>query len=343
MFLLLPHLYLSSIYTSLPPVGQFLLNWLPSGLAVRLNRWKAVLLGAVFYQYCIRYPEHAKKLIKGGMYKEVEGVMSREEFEKHFNPPYNPWEQRFCLAPGGDFFEPIRFHPHGFGLVICLCLEPGHGLAPVYDLGFGLHDCWDHHHHPSIHPSQTVPICINNTFISTIIRQGKASMVTGHIDHLTEKGIQMKDGQHVDADFIISATGLTMQPNFPFSTMKVFIDGKEYNAPDHLVYNGIMISDVPNFAFIMGYTNASWTLKADIVSLYFSKLLNYMRDSKVARVMPKENPEDKVVKENVTGGLTSGYFARSASVLPKQGTTFPWKGGVNYLMDLVRIAFHNLP
>lgn len=262
------------------PVGQFLLNWLPSGLAVRLNRWKAVLLGAIFYQYCVRYPEHAKKLIKGGMYKEVKGVMSREEFEKHFNPPYNPWEQRFCLAPGGDFFEPIR--------------------------------------------------------------QGKASMVTGHIDHLTEKGIQMKDGQHVDADFIISATGLTMQQNFPFSTMKIFIDGKEYNAPDHLVYNGIMISDVPNFAFIMGYTNASWTLKADIASLYFSKLLNYMRDSKVARVMPKENPEDMVVKENVTGGLTSGYFARAGNVLPKQGSKFPWQGGVNYLVDLVRITFQGL-
>ena len=85
--------------------------------------------------------------------------MSKEEFEKHFTPPYYPWQQRFCLAPGGDFFEPIR--------------------------------------------------------------DGKASIVTDHIDHLTETGIQMKNGQHVEADFIISATGLTLQKNFPFSTMKV--------------------------------------------------------------------------------------------------------------------------
>ena len=105
--------------------------------------------------------------------------------------------------------------------------------------------------------------------------------MTGHIDTLTERGIEMKSGEKVEADFIISATGLTMQKNFPFSTIKVAIDGEEYKAPDHLMYNGIMIGDVPNFAFVMGYTNASWTLKADIASIFFAKLLNYMRDNKV--------------------------------------------------------------
>ena len=113
------------------------------------------------------------------------------------------------------------------------------------------------------------------------VREGKATIVTGHIDTFTETGIEMKSGEKVEADFIISATGLTMQKNFPFSTMKVTIDGKAYKASDHLMYNGIMIGDVPNFAFVMGYTNASWTLKADIASLFFAKLLNYMRDNKV--------------------------------------------------------------
>ena len=113
------------------------------------------------------------------------------------------------------------------------------------------------------------------------VREGKATIVTGHIDTFTETGIEMKSGEKVEADFIISATGLTMQKNFPFSTMKVTIDGEDYKASDHLMYNGIMIGDVPNFAFVMGYTNASWTLKADIASLFFAKLLNYMRDNKV--------------------------------------------------------------
>jgi len=257
------------------PIAKFFNDWLPQGLAVRLNRWKAVLLGSLFYQYCIRYPERAKKLIKAGMFNEVKSVMSEEEFDKHFTPPYNPWEQRFCLAPGGDFFAPIR--------------------------------------------------------------DGKASIVTGHIDTFTDKGIEMKGGEHVEADFIISATGLTMQQNFPFSTIKVTIDGKAYKAADHLLYNAMMVSDVPNFAFIVGYTNASWTLKADIAALYFTKLLNHMRDNNIAKVVPRENEDVK--RENFTGGLTSGYFLRSGNVMPKQGDKFPWKGGVNYILDLIQMTF----
>merc|ERR1711944_53631 len=115
------------------------------------------------------FPESVKRLIKKATRKQVKNVMSDEEVDKHFTPPYNPWEQRFCLAPGGDFFAPIR--------------------------------------------------------------EGKATIVTGHIDTLTETGIEMKSGEKVEADFFISATGLALQNNFPFSTMKVMIDGKEYRAP----------------------------------------------------------------------------------------------------------------
>jgi len=262
------------------PIANFVNTWLPESIAVRVNRWKAVLLGALFYQYCIRYPESAKRLIKKGMFKEVSSVMSEKEFEKHFTPPYNPWEQRFCLAPGGDFFAPIR--------------------------------------------------------------EGKATIVTGHIDTFTETGIEMKSGEKVEADFIISATGLTMQHNFPFSTMKVTIDGEEYKAPDHLMYNGIMIGDVPNFAFIMGYTNASWTLKADIASLFFAKLLNYMRDNKVAKVVPKEDPAVELKRQPVDGGLSSGYFSRAAEYMPKQGDKAPWQGGVNYILDLISMSLGGL-
>ena len=129
----------------------------------------------------------------------------------------------------------------------------------------------------------------------------------------------MKGGEHIEADFIISATGFTLQHNYPFSTIKVSVDGEEYRASKHIIYNGIMISDVPNMAFIMGYTNASWTLKADIASLFFTKLLNRMRDSNVVRVVPRKDPNDGVKKERFRGGLTSGYFARAANIMPKQG------------------------
>ena len=103
--------------------------------------------------------------------------------------------------------------------------------------------------------------------------------MTGHIDYITEKGIKMRSGEHVDADLIISATGLNMQRNFPFSTIKVSIDGEEYNAPDHMMYDSIMLSDIPNFAFIVGYTNASWTLKADISAVFITKLGRYLLPS----------------------------------------------------------------
>ena len=101
-------------------------------------------------------------------------------------------------------------------------------------------------------------------------------------------------------------------------------------------------SDVPNFAFVVGYTNASWTLKADIASLYFAKLLNYMRDNKVAKVVPREDPKDPVNHEAFDGGLSSGYFARAKDVLPKQGDRHPWKGGVNYIVDLISMSVKSL-
>ena len=150
----------------------------------------------------------------------------------------------------------------------------------------------------------------------------------------------MKDGQHVDADFIIAATGLTMQQNFPFSTMKVHIDGQEYKAADHLIYNAVMINDVPNFAFIIGYTNASWTLKADIASAYFTKLLNHMKENNVDKLVPKEDKMEEIKRVHFTGGLTSGYFARAGQILPKQGDKDPWDtGSNNYLYDLFNMTF----
>jgi len=263
------------------PVAQFFNTWLPARLAQPINRWKAVLLGFFFYLWCTTFPNKAKKFVKGVMYNEVKSVMSVEEFDKHFTPPYNPWQQRFCLAPGGDFFKPIR--------------------------------------------------------------DRKATMVTGHIDRFTETGILMKDGQHVDADFIIAATGLTMQQNFPFSTIKVNIDGQEYKAAEHLIYNAVMISDVPNFGFIIGYTNASWTLKADIASKYFTKVLNYMRDNRVDKLMPKENEMEEMKRVHFTGGLTSGYFARAGAIMPKQGDKPPWDTAANnYLYDLFYSTFKGM-
>merc|ERR1719510_1403190 len=133
-----------------------------------------------------------------------------------------------------------------------------------------------------------------------------------------------------------------MQQNFPFSTIKASVDGKEYKAVEHIMYMGIMLSDVPNFAFIMGYTNNSWTLKADIASVYFTKVLNYMKTNHISKMMPKENPEDGIEYQAFNGGLSSGYIARAGNVVPKQGNKSPWQGGANYILDLISLTFRSL-
>ena len=99
---------------------------------------------------------------------------------------------------------------------------------------------------------------------------------------------------------------------------------------------------MPNFAFIVGSANNSWTLKADIASLYFAKLLNYMRDNKVAKVVPREDPENPVNHKAFDAGLSSGYFARAKDILPKLGDKYPWVGGGNYILDLVSMSLKSL-
>ena len=181
--------------------------------------------------------------------------------------------------------------------------------------------------------------------LQSLNRERKATIVTGHIDHLTENGIKMKSGEHVDADFIISATGINLQHNFPFSTIKVSVDGEEYKAADHMIYNSVMLNNVPNFTFVVGYTNNAWTPKADLSAIFITKLMNYMRDNRIAKVVPRLSSD---VKESnfrgghFSGGLTSGYFARAANLMPKQGDRYPWRGGVNYIFDLISLAVGGL-
>eukprot|EP00037_Helgoeca_nana_P007512 m.68448 g.68448 ORF g.68448 m.68448 type:complete len:280 (-) comp18314_c0_seq5:210-1049(-) len=168
----------------------------------------------------------------------------------------------------------------------------------------------------------------------TAVREGKAKVVTGHIDTVTETGITMKGGERVDVDIIITATGLTLQPNFPMSTMEVTIDGKPYVAADTLIYKGCMISDVPNMTFTIGYANASWTLKADIVSKRVCRLLQRMRKGGDGMCVPR--PTDVEIDDTNVLGLSSGYLLRAQASMPKVGKEFPWDAEQNYLLDLWR-------
>ena len=109
--------------------------------------------------------------------------------------------------------------------------------------------------------------------------------------------------------------------------VKATIDGKEYTAKDHAIYKGVMLDNVPNCGFVFGYTNASWTLKADIASYYFTQMINYMKEHNIVKMMPVVDPEQDYSWTPFSGGLTAGYISRAAAVVPRIGDKAPWSGG----------------
>ncbi len=162
-----------------------------------------------------------------------------------------------------------------------------------------------------------------------ILRSGKASIETDQIEQFTEKGIQLKSGQHLDADIIVSATGLEIQI---LGGIKATIDGKPMDTSKHMLYQGIMVSDVPNMAMIIGYINASWTLKVDIAAEYICRMINYMDKNGYDEVIA-QGDQTELMEDTVMGSLSSGYIARAVDVMPKQGKHAPWNVTNNYLAD----------
>lgn len=162
-----------------------------------------------------------------------------------------------------------------------------------------------------------------------ILRNGKASVETDQIEKFTETGIQLKSGKHLDADIIVPATGLEIQI---MGGIKATVDNKPLNTSEHMLYNGIMVSDVPNMAMVIGYVNSSWTLKVDVVADYICRLFNYMDKHSYDEVVAPTD-HSAMLEETVMGEMTSGYIARAADQLPKQGTKAPWMATHNYLAD----------
>jgi len=185
------------------------------------------------------------------------------------------------------------------------------------------------HFTPSYNPWDQRLCVVPDGDLFKILREGKASVETDQVEKFTEKGILLKSGKHLDADIVISATGLQVQI---MGGVQATLDGKPINSSEHMLYNGIMLSDVPNMAMIIGYVNASWTLKVDIAAEYICRLLNYMDKNSYDEVIPSG---DKTVMEEdtVMGKLSSGYINRAAHELPKQGKRAPWQVTNNYLED----------
>lgn len=162
--------------------------------------------------------------------------------------------------------------------------------------------------------------------------QGNASVVTGHIDTITERGIRLRSGAHLDADVIVTATGLELEA---FGGGTLSIDGRELDLADQTTYRGMMLAGVPNFSFTVGYVNASWTLRADMVSRYMVRLWRSgekTRETIYAPVPPEEKGDRPLLD------LDAGYVRRGAHRFPRQGTERPWTYVQNYLVEIPELA-----
>jgi monooxygenase len=165
------------------------------------------------------------------------------------------------------------------------------------------------------------------------IRQGRASVVTDTIERFTEQGVQLLGGRELPADIVVLATGLKLNV---LGDVTVRIDGRPCDLGQTIAYKGMMLSDVPNLALTFGYTNASWTLKADLTAGYVCRLLRYMDRHGHAIAVPRR---DLAVLPRPFLTFTSGYVQRALAMLPKQGSQRPWQVYQNYFLDLLNIRY----
>jgi monooxygenase len=248
------------------PVAEFLSRWVPARIADPIVRAKNIAQLITLYQVSQRFPTFVKGLLRKGVVAQLpEGY----EVDTHFNPPYDPWDQRMCMVPDGDLF--------------------------------------------------------------TAIRRGDADIVTDQIETFTETGIRLRSGRELEADIVVTATGLNLQM---FGGAGLEVDGAPVHLPDTMAYRGMMLSGVPNLVFMIGYTNASWTLKVDLVAEYFCRLLGWMETHGKAVAVPQRDP---AVAERPLLDFDAGYVQRSIHELPKGGDRAPWTLAMNYAIDAVAL------
>jgi cation diffusion facilitator CzcD-associated flavoprotein CzcO len=184
------------------------------------------------------------------------------------------------------------------------------------------------HFTPSYNPWDQRFCAVPNGDLFRAIRKGTASVVTDRIATFTEKGLLLESGAELDADIVVTATGLEL---LFLGGIALSVGGEAVDLAEKLTYKGMMLEDVPNLAIAVGYTNASWTLKCDLTCEYVCRLLNHMHATGLRQCTPVN--EDPSVTRSPLLSLNSGYIQRSAHRFPKQGSRFPWQVHQSYLRD----------
>ncbi|WP_434740223.1 flavin-containing monooxygenase [Micromonospora sp. SH-82] len=201
-------------------------------------------------------------------------------------------------------------------------------LPPGYDV--------DRHFSPDYDPWDQRICVAPDGDLFTAITAGRASVVTDRIDTFTADGVRLSSGTHLPADVVVTATGLDL---LVLGGMTLTVDGVDVDPADTVAYKGMMLSGVPNLALTVGYTNASWTLKADLVAGYVCRLLRHLDRTGRRVVTPLPPPDDR---RSPLLDLRSGYVLRSLDRLPRQGRRTPWRLHQNYLRDLLLMRYGRL-
>ena len=249
------------------PSSDKIANTLPKLLGAKrayaLTRQKNIIRQRALFGFCQRYPRAARRLIR---YLTAKQLPKGYPVDEHFNPAYNPWDQRLCVVPDGDLF--------------------------------------------------------------TAIRDGSASVVTDQIDTFTERGIKLASGRELEADIIVTATGLNMQP---LGGITFTVDGAAVNLPDRVTFRSFMLDRVPNFAFVFGYSHTSWTLKVGLVAKHFCRLLAHM-DTQGHTICYPELPDTHMPTRPFLE-FGAGYVKRAMEQFPQQGQG-PWRMSMDYRFDV---------
>jgi monooxygenase len=203
------------------------------------------------------------------------------------------------------------------------------GLGSDFDVGT--------HFTPRYNPWDQRMCLVPDGDLFDSIKQGKASVVTDEIETFTESGLKLRSGAELAADIIVTATGLNL---VAFGGIDLIVDGTAVDPSKRMNYRGTLFSGIPNFASVFGYTNASWTLKAELTCRYICRLLNHM-DRTGLRICEPVN-DDPSLSEEPWLNLSSGYIQRVADKLPKQGSRVPWKMHQNYVLDIMSLRFGSL-
>lgn len=238
-----------------------------------LIRWKHILIAMIFYHICKNFPRFVRALLKA---MTTSYLPKNVPYDPHFNPSYNPWEQRICFCPNGDFFK-------------------------------------------ALHRQNT-------------------EIVTDTIQNVNEKGIQTSSGRFLEADIIVTATGLRIQVA---GGARITVDGAEIPFGEKYLWNGAMIQDIPNATYIIGYGNISWTLGSDSTALLVIRLIKEMKKKDYEVAIPRLD-KDHGMKTTPVLNIKANYVLKAKDLIPQAGDAAPWHARDDAIRDIYNAKYGDI-